>query len=150
MVHTLPVEEEFVMQGRHEPEGRSCFDEESVAPGTVQCFLIVNDMVHIGATSCFAAEGGEGTARGGVFRIRPPVHAPLLRFCHYAVAQPLAKIGQSVADILIRRMEGDHSDYPSKVMLTPSIHVMKENGGIASALLGADDPATDSLASGIC
>jgi hypothetical protein len=47
-------------------------------------------------------------------------------------------------------MEGDNNDYPTKVMLTPSIHVMKENGGIASALLGADDPATDSLASGIC
>lgn len=150
--YNLPVEEEFVMQGgMNQRAGHALMKKALAQENCPSAFFIVNDMVHIGATSCLAAEGGERDCSRMVFSaFDHQYYAPLLRFCHYAVAQPLAKIGQSVADILIRRMEGDNNDYPTKVMLTPSIHVMKENGGIASALLGADDPATDSLASSIC
>jgi len=59
-------------------------------------------------------------------------YAPLLQFCHYAVAQPLDLIGEAAAQLLIRRMEGDREGFPATIVLEPSIHVMKENGGIVS------------------
>ena len=59
-------------------------------------------------------------------------YAPLLKFCHYAAAQPIDLIGQSVADILIRRMQGQADDFPTKVVLAPTVHVMEENGGIVA------------------
>jgi len=100
-------------------------------PNHPQAFFIANDMLHLGATTYLME----------TYRVenRPKVvfasfdylsYSPLLQFCHYAVYQPLEEIGQSVASLVLRRLEGDWSDYPKKIVLTPEIKVMVANGGI--------------------
>ncbi len=131
-LYNLPVEEEFVMLGgMNQKSGYSLMKEALAKEDCPSAFFMVNDMVHIGATSCLVAEGSEkDTSRMAFSTFDYLYYAPLLRFCHYAAAQPLDTIGQNVAEILIRRMEGNHDDFPSKVVLAPTIHVMEENGGI--------------------
>jgi LacI family transcriptional regulator len=130
--YNLPVEQEFVMQGgMNQRSGYSLMKKALAQENCPNAFFVVNDMVHIGATSFLAAEGSEKDCSRMVFSSFDYLfYAPLLKFCHYAAAQPIEKIGQSVAEILIRRMEGNIDDFPAKVVLLPSIHVMKENGGI--------------------
>ena len=131
--HNLPVEEAFIMQGgMSQRSGYSLMQQALSTEGCPSAFFVVNDMVHIGATSCLAAEGSEMDCSRMVFATFDHLfYAPLLKFCHYAAAQPIDEIGQNVADILIRRMEGNVDDFPTKVVLAPTIHVMQENGGIA-------------------
>ncbi|HKM08392.1 MAG TPA: substrate-binding domain-containing protein, partial [Sphaerochaeta sp.] len=132
--YNLPVEEAFVMQGgMSQKSGYSLMKKALLQDDCPSAFFVVNDMVHIGATSCLAAEGSEKDCSRMVFATFDHLfYAPLLKFCHYAVAQPIEKIGQSVADILIRRMQGDFDYFPLRVVLLPTVHVMKENGGIVS------------------
>ncbi len=131
--HNLPVEQEFVMQGgMNQKAGYSLMKKALAHEDCPNAFFVVNDMVHIGSTSCLAAEGNVEDCSRMVFATFDHLfYAPLLKFCHYAAAQPIDMIGQSVADILIRRMEGSVEDFPTKVVLLPTIHVMIENGGIA-------------------
>lgn len=130
--YNLPVEEEFVMQGgMSQRAGYSLMKQALEKKDCPNAFFVVNDMVHIGSTSCLAAEGSEKDCSRMVFATFDHLfYAPLLKFCHYAAAQPIDRIGQSVAALLLRRMKGETDDFPSKVVLLPSIHVMKENGGI--------------------
>lgn len=131
--YNLPVEEEFVMQGgMNQRSGYSLMKKALAHEACPNAFFVVNDMVHIGSTSCLAAEGSEKDCSRMVFATFDHLfYAPLLKFCHYAAAQPIDRIGQHVADILIRRMAGDIDDFPTKVVLLPALHVMKENGGMA-------------------
>lgn len=132
--YNLPVEEAYILQGgMSQKAGYSLMKKALATKDCPSAFFMVNDMVHIGATSYLAAEGSEKDCSRMVFSTFDHLYyAPLLKFCHYAVAQPLAMIGQSVAAILIRRLEGDMGDFPTKVVLSPAIQVMKENGGIAA------------------
>lgn len=130
--HNLPVEEKFIMQGgMNQRAGYSLMKKAIKQENCPGAFFMVNDMVHIGATSFLVAEGSEKDCSRMAFSTFDHLfYAPLLKFCHYAAAQPLDEIGRCVAEILIRRLEGDMDDFPSKVVLSPAIHVMKENGGI--------------------
>ncbi|MFA6682426.1 MAG: LacI family transcriptional regulator, partial [Sphaerochaeta sp.] len=57
---------------------------------------------------------------------------PLLKFCHYAVAQPLDEMGKATAMLLLKRIGGDYSDFPCKVIIEPTIRVLSNNGGIVT------------------
>ena len=132
--YNLPIEEAFVMLGgMNQKAGFSLMKKALEQQDCPSAFFVVNDMVHIGATSYLVSEGSEKDCSRMVFSTFDYLfYAPLLKFCHYAAAQPLDKIGQSVAAILIRRLEGDMDDFPTKVVISPVIHVMKENGGIVT------------------
>jgi LacI family transcriptional regulator len=94
-------------------------------------FFIVNDMVHVGASSYLYEFADAETKRRIVFGAFDYLHyAPLLRFCHYAVAQPLEKMGEAAAQLLIKRLGGDRSDFPKKIVIPPTIKVMTANGGL--------------------
>ncbi len=124
--NNLPVEEEFVMQGgMSQRSGYALMQQALAKENCPSAFFVVNDMVHIGATSCLAAEGSEQECSRMVFASFDHMfYAPLLKFCHYAAAQPIDQIGQSVADILIRRMAGDMDDFPTKMVFSPTIHAI--------------------------
>ncbi|WP_320129480.1 LacI family DNA-binding transcriptional regulator [uncultured Sphaerochaeta sp.] len=98
-----------------------------------EAFFIVNDMVHIGATSYLLSECSEEIQDKMAFSAFDYLYyAPLLKFCHYAVAQPLEEIGEVTAQLLLKRIKGDHSGYPCKVVIEPTIRVLKTNGGIVT------------------
>lgn len=99
-----------------------------------QAFFIVNDLVHTGASAYLLDAVPAGKRSRIVFASFDYMHyAPLLRFCHYAVAQPIASIGEQAAALIRRRVEGDMEGYPAKIMLKPEIMAMVGNGGVLSS-----------------
>lgn len=130
----LEVEKQFILLGGMTQKAGYTLMQQALA--MEQCpdaFFMVNDMVHIGATSYLMAhEGQQIRSRMAFAAFDYLYYAPLLQFCHYAVAQPLDLIGESAARILIRRMEGDREGFPATIVLQPTIHAMRENGGIVT------------------
>ncbi|MDD3903910.1 MAG: LacI family DNA-binding transcriptional regulator [Sphaerochaeta sp.] len=132
--YDLEVDSEFVfLGGMSQKDGYALMKKALSLPNCPDAFFMVNDMVHIGATSFLISECPvEVRSKMAFSTFDYLYYAPLLRFCHYAASQPLEQIGEKAAQILIRRMEGDRSDFPCKVVVEPTIHVMKENGGIVT------------------
>lgn len=130
--HGLTVEKNFVlMDGMSQQTGHEVMRKVLEQEDRPDTFFIVNDMVHVGASSYLYEHGDRAAQEKMVFGAFDYLHyAPLLRFCHYAVAQPLEQMGEAAAQLLIKRLNGDRSDFPQKIVIPPTIKVMTANGGI--------------------
>lgn len=130
--HGLPVEKKFVlMDGMSQQAGHEVMRKLLEHDDRPDTFFVVNDMVHVGASSYLYEHGDRSDQEKMVFGAFDYLHyAPLLRFCHYAVAQPLEQMGEAAAKLLIKRLGGDRSDFPTKIVIPPTIKVMTANGGV--------------------
>lgn len=129
----LPVDQEFVFTEGHmdKKKGFALMGAILQKPDHPQAFFIANDMLHLGATTYLMESYTSKDRPNIVFASFDYLsYSSLLQFCHYAVYQPLEEIGTSVATLLLRRLEGDWSDFPQQIVHTPTIKVMVENGGI--------------------
>ena len=129
----LEVEDEFVFVEGHmdQKKGFAIMQKIMHKPHHPQAFFIANDMLHLGATTYLMETYTPEERPRVVFASFDYLsYSPLLQFCHYAVCQPLEEIGQSVANLLLRRLNGDWKDYPQQILHTPNIKVMVANGGI--------------------
>jgi LacI family transcriptional regulator len=138
----LKMEKEFVRLGPpHVEWGYRAMREMSELPDRPEAFFIVNLYTHIGATDYLMSRGGrvgggvepldgrrsvrnagsprprggvEPRPRGGVvFAAFDEMHySPLLRFCRYAVAQPIAEMGAAAARLVLERIEGRRRGEP--------------------------------------
>lgn len=129
----LQVEDEFVFVEGHmdQKKGFALMRQILQMPDHPQAFFIANDMLHLGATTYLMETYSPENRPKIVFASFDYLfYSPLLQFCHYAVCQPLEAIGQSVATLVLRRLEGDWSDYPKQIVHTPAIKIMVANGGI--------------------
>ncbi|MGE4584472.1 MAG: LacI family DNA-binding transcriptional regulator [Sphaerochaeta sp.] len=128
----LEVERDFILLGgMTQKAGYTLMEQALQLENCPDAFFIVNDMVHIGATSYLISQANRERRNRMVFSTFDYLYyAPLLKFCHYAVAQPLDMIGETAAQLLVKRLEGDRQDFPSTIILEPNIHVMEENGGV--------------------
>ncbi|AEC02861.1 LacI family DNA-binding transcriptional regulator [Parasphaerochaeta coccoides] len=98
-----------------------------------EAYFLVNELVHVGASAYLLEEVPLAERSRIVFASFDYMHyAPLLRFCHYAVAQQVAAIGAEAAALIRRRIDGDRAGFPANIMLKPEIKVMINNGGIIS------------------
>lgn len=132
--HHLEIEKQFILLGgMTQKAGYTLMQQALAMENCPDAFFMVNDMVHIGSTSyLMAQEGKEKRSRMAFATFDYLYYAPLLQFCHYAAAQPLDLIGEAAAQLLIRRMEGDKEGFPATIVFEPTLHVMKENGGIVT------------------
>ncbi len=131
----LQVEEEYVFIEGHmdQKKGFSLMHNILQNPNHPQAFFIANDMLHLGATTYLMETYRPEDRPVIVFASFDYLsYSPLLQFCHYAVCQPLEEIGKSVATLVLRRLQGDWTDYPQQIVHTPEIKVMVTNGGIPS------------------
>ncbi len=129
----LEVEEEFVFSegNMDQKKGFSLMHKILQKPNHPQAFFIANDMLHLGATTYLMETYKPEDRPKVVFASFDYLsYSPLLQFCHYAVCQPLEEMGRSVASLVLRRLEGDWSDFPQLIVHTPEIKVMIANGGI--------------------
>lgn len=129
----LEVENEFVyIEGyMDQKRGFSLMHSILQNPNHPQAFFIANDMLHLGATTYLMETFRPENRPTIVFASFDYLsYSPLLQFCHYAVCQPFEEIGKSVASLVLRRLQGDWSDYPQQIVHTPEIKVMVTNGGI--------------------
>lgn len=129
----LEVDEAFVfteglmLQGDGYEQLKKAFEQAN--PPTT--YIIANDSLHIGATT-FALQNLTSAQRSTlVFASFDHLsYAPILRYAHYTAGQRLHEIGVETAEILLKRLKGDRSDFPQTVMLRPEINVLDFNGGV--------------------
>ncbi len=129
----LETEKEFVLLDglMNQHSGKALMEEALLRPNHPNAFLLANDSLHLGATTFVLESCPPEVSSSLVFASFDYLHyAPLLRFCHYAAAQPLEKIGKAVAALLLKRMERNWSNSPEEVVLRPEIKIMTANGGI--------------------
>ncbi len=129
----LQVETDFVFVEGHmdQKKGFAVMHKILQNPNPPQAFFIANDMLHLGATTYLMETYRSEDRPKLVFASFDYLfYSPLLHFCHYAVCQPLEELGKAVSKLVLRRLEGDWSDYPQQIVLAPTIKVMVANGGI--------------------
>lgn len=128
----LPVERRFLFTegAMNQSAGREMMRRSLALHDPPDAYFLANDSIHLGATT-YVMESVSPEARERlVFASFDYLsYAPLLKFCHYAVAQPLERIGEEVAALLLKRLEGDLTGFPEQVMLRSGIKIMTANGG---------------------
>lgn len=132
--HQLDVDPDFILLGgMTQKDGYTLMEKALTMPKCPDTFFVVNDMVHIGATSYLMSKASSEIRSKVVFSTFDYLYyAPLLKFCHYAVSQPVDQMGEMAAQLLIRRLDGDLQGFPSTVVIEPTICVMKDNGGVVT------------------
>lgn len=128
----LPVEERFVLKkgAMNQGTGKDLLSRALGEHDHPDAFFIANDSMHLGATAYAMESLAQETLDRLVFASFDYLsYAPLLKLCHYAVAQPLERIGHEVASLMLKRLGGDRLGFPEHVMLRPDIKVMLANGG---------------------
>lgn len=130
----LEVDPDFILLGgMTQKAGYTLMENALTMPKCPDTFFVVNDMVHIGATSYLMSKASREIRSKVVFSTFDYLYyAPLLKFCHYAVSQPLDQMGETAAQLLIRRLDGDLQGFPSTVVIEPTICVMEDNGGVVT------------------
>lgn len=129
----LPIEERFVLHrgAMNQSAGRELIQRALAEPDHPEAFFIANDSLHLGATTYAMQSLSTEEQSKLVFASFDYLsYAPLLKLCHYAVAQPLERIGQEVAALLLKRLNGDKEGFPEHVMLRPETKIMTANGGL--------------------
>ncbi|MFA5467689.1 MAG: LacI family DNA-binding transcriptional regulator [Sphaerochaetaceae bacterium] len=119
----LEVEERFLLydKGMNLATGKKLLKKALSFRDHPKAFFIANDSLHLGAT-IYAAENKVKDLTFASFDYLS--YAPLLTFCHYAVAQPLEQMGSEVVSLLLRRISGDWGNFPANVILPPEVKVM--------------------------
>jgi LacI family transcriptional regulator len=109
----LEMEKSFVRFGPpHIQWGTRAMREMWALPNRPQAYFIVNLYTHIGATEYLLSEGGPAT-EGIVFAAFDEMpYSPLLQFCRYSVAQPIAEMGAAAARLVIERIVGRRCGEP--------------------------------------
>lgn len=128
----LPVEEQFLLLGKamNQQAGRDLMQKALSYPNPPQAFFTANDLLHVGATT-YALESlsSEKSKDLVIASFDHLSYAPLLKLCHYAVAQPMERIGEEVITLLLKRLSGDWEGFPEQVMLRPEIKILTAHGG---------------------
>lgn len=127
----LSVEKEFVLASgpMNQANGQLAIQQALAKANHPQAFFIANHALHLGATTwAFESLNQDQLAKLVFATFDYLSYAPLLRLCHYAVAQPMEQIGNEVASLVLKRLAGDKSPKAEHILLKPQIKVMRANG----------------------
>ena len=103
----LAIEERYVRFGHPTlPFGYRTMEDIVKDPDSPDTWFIVNLFAHLGATNYLVSEGGERARRITFAAFDEMPYSPLLRYCRYAVQQPIAEMGKAAANLIMDRIEG--------------------------------------------
>jgi LacI family transcriptional regulator len=103
----LEIEQRYVRFGHPTlPFGYRTMEEIVKDPDSPDTWFVVNLFAHLGATNYLVSEGGEMARRITFAAFDEMPYSPLLRYCRYAVQQPIAEMGKAAANLIIDRIEG--------------------------------------------
>jgi LacI family transcriptional regulator len=113
----IPREPAFERYGpMHIDSGFKALGEMLCQPGAPEAWFVVNADTHIGATNWLMTEGRRlseaflGNVALAAFDEMP--YSPLLRFCRFAVEQPVAAMGQEAVRLVLERVSGEGGPRP--------------------------------------
>jgi LacI family transcriptional regulator len=86
-------------------------------PDAPDAYFVVNADCHVGATNYLMTEGRAFGDRIVFAAFDEMPYSPLLRFCRYSVAQPMAEIGATAARLILDRIEGTRQSGPEVIRL---------------------------------
>ncbi len=123
----LEIEEEFILydRGMNLQMGKDLLERALSLKNPPNAYFIANDSLHLGATIYAMEHKIEGLNFASFDYLS---YAPLLTLCKHAVAQPLEAMGAKTVSLLLRRLNGEWSNYPSCVVFPPKIMTMRSNG----------------------
>jgi len=102
----LEIEQRYVRFGHPTlPFGYRTMEEIVKDPDSPDTWFVVNLFAHLGATNYLVSEGGERARRITFAAFDEMPYSPLLRYCRYAVQQPIAEMGKAAANLIIDRIE---------------------------------------------
>lgn len=138
--YSLEIDEEFIcLDGLTQNDGFNIMDEIINKENRPDAFVLENDMIHVGVTSYLMGQVSDEKRKNIVFASYDYLpYAPILTFCHYAMAQPLNLIGINSAKLLVDRMRFKRKCESRKLVLEPRMKVMINNGGIFSDPINQD------------
>lgn len=118
----LPLESRFIRFGdMHIESGYRIMREFFEQPDAPSAYFIVNLYEHMGATN-FLMTSTDPRREGIVFASFDEMrYMPLLRFCRYAVAQPMGEIGRIAAQMILSRLRGTACGEPETVRMKAPI-----------------------------
>ncbi|HOE98998.1 MAG TPA: LacI family DNA-binding transcriptional regulator [Rectinema sp.] len=103
----LEIEQKYVRFGNPTlPFGYRAMEDIIKDPYSPNTWFIVNIFTHLGATNYLISEGEERTRQITFASFDEMPYSPLLRYCRYAVQQPIAEMGKAAANLIIDRIEG--------------------------------------------
>lgn len=103
----LQIETRYVRFGNPTlPFGHRTMEEIMADPESPDTWFIVNLFAHLGATNYLISEGGSRASRITFAAFDEMPYSPLLRYCRFAVQQPIAEMGKAAANLIIDRIEG--------------------------------------------
>ena len=109
----LEIEQRYLRFGNPSlPFGYRTMEEILKDPGAPDSWFIVNLFAHLGATNYLISEGSPRAQRMTFAAFDEMPYSPLLRYCRYAVQQPIAEMGAAAANLIIDRIEGRGPDGP--------------------------------------
>lgn len=105
----LPIEEEFVRFGPPTlPFGYHAMEDMLKNDRSPDAWFLVNAFTHIGATNYIMSDESAKQRNIVIAAFDEMPYAPLLRFCRYAVQQPIAELGRTAARLILKKiMEPD-------------------------------------------
>jgi LacI family transcriptional regulator len=102
----LEIEQRYVRFGHPTlPFGYRTMEEIVKDPDSPETWFIVNVFTHLGATNYLISKGGERAKQFTFAAFDEMPYSPLLRYCRYAVQQPIAEMGRAAANLIMDRIE---------------------------------------------
>ncbi len=118
----IPPEPEFERFGpMHIDSGYRMMDELLALPGAPEAWFVVNADTHVGATNRLYAEPPGRRNRAALAAFDEMPWSPLLRFCRFAVEQPVGEMGRTAATFVLERIEGKGGVRPRTARLPTRI-----------------------------
>ncbi|AEJ60710.1 transcriptional regulator, LacI family [Spirochaeta thermophila DSM 6578] len=118
----LSVDSDLIRLGDlHIESGYALMKELIEGPDPPDAFFIVNLFMHVGATNYLVSLPPEKTREVVIASFDEMVYSPLLRFCRYAVAQPIDELGRTAVRLLLDRLKRKESSSPRIVRLPTSL-----------------------------
>lgn len=109
----LSIEPKYVFLGNPTlPFGYRTMETITKDPQSPDAWFLVNLFVHIGATNYLVTEGRDKASRMVFAAFDEMPYSPLLRYCRYAVQQPISELGKAAARLIIDRIEGNGPPEP--------------------------------------
>lgn len=125
-IHEAGIKEErpFVsFSGPHVSSGYEAMKAMRSSPEAPDAYFVVNAYAHLGVTNYLVSEEpARLSEKVALAAFDETPYAPLLRFCHFSVSQPVAEIGRRAAEILIGRMSGSLGPRPIAERLPTTLH----------------------------
>lgn len=101
----LAIEPEFVRFGPPTlPFGYHAMEEMMKRDDSPDAWFLVNAFTHIGATNYLISEGKARAQRIVISAFDEMPYSPLLRYCRYAIQQPIAELGKTAARLILKRI----------------------------------------------